>query len=299
MRTSRHPSVGLRARTRAGLLAAITAIASPLQADAGADEAAERKKNAAADREAPDRLRVLFIGNSYSHYNDLPAMVDAIAASDPDGARIESELVWIPGATLERLWRLERARSRIREGRYSHVVLQGHSLDTFDHPDALRRFATRFHREARKSGAHTVLYVTWARHRDNPLYIRGEVGTTPAAMQEHITGVYEAIGEELGAAVAPVGPAWRRALSAHPKLRLHRADGSHPTVRGTYLAAAVLYGTLAGVAPTGAEYRPPDMASATARGLRRVAAEALQAHDVLPPADPQIPQEPAKQSGDP
>jgi hypothetical protein len=59
------------------------------------------------------------------------------------------------------------------------------------------------------------------------------------------------IARELGATVAPVGVAWKKALVADPKLVLHQADKSHPNPRGSYLAACVFYATLLDKSPLG------------------------------------------------
>lgn len=46
--------------------------------------------------------------------------------------------------------------------------------------------------------------------------------------------------------VLPVGRAFSAALEADPRAPLFLADGFHPTVPGTYLAAAVIYQHLSG-----------------------------------------------------
>jgi hypothetical protein len=224
-----------------------------------------------------EELRVLFVGNSYTNHNDLPQMVERMAASDGETAKVEADLVFLPGATLKRHWRLDRAAEYLRDGNYTHVVLQGHSLDTIKRPGKLATYIRKFADVAEETGTEAVLYATWARHPDNPLYVRGTVGDNPAEMQQRIDTVYGRIAQAIDAAVAPVGRAWLRALRAHPDLKLHRADGSHPTETGSYLAAAVLYGALTDAPPTQATYRPDSIDAPRARQLRQIAAGTLEA----------------------
>jgi hypothetical protein len=58
-------------------------------------------------------------------------------------------------------------------------------------------------------------------------------------MQDALDSAYTSLARELGALLAPVGPAWQRALVDSPQLRLYQKDDSHPAPLGTYLAACV------------------------------------------------------------
>src|SRR6185369_16390537 len=109
-----------------------------------------------------------------------------------------------------------------------------------------------FDEAIRRTGSKTVLYMTWARQH------------SPEA-QQAITDAYNAIGEELGAIVVPVGVAWQHFLAKHDKPVLHDRDQSHPTLAGSYLAACVFLTVLLKQNPIGitagpAKLDPADMA---------------------------------------
>ena len=93
-------------------------------------------------------------------------------------------------------------------------------------------------------------------------------------MQAAIEAGYLEVAGEIGAAVAPVGVAWQRALEEHPELELWQRDGSHPSPEGTYLAACVFYATLLGTSPEGANYLA-GLPGETARFLQAVAVETV------------------------
>lgn len=185
-----------------------------------------------------DRLRVLFIGNSYIYVNDLPFQIQRIA--EAAGAELALEVVSVTpgGMTLERHWESGASRRLIRQGGWTHVVLQEQSTRPIDDPDAFYEYARRFDAEIDRVGAETVFYLTWAR-QDRP------------ASQDTLTRVYLTAAEELGARVAPVGLAWQRAFAEDPAIVLHSDDRSHPGPTGTYLAALVFYATLYDASPVG------------------------------------------------
>jgi len=202
-------------------------------------------------------LRVLFIGNSYTFYNNLPGMVQQLAAS---GARpIEAHTVAYGGATLEVHWTRGEGPGRIRNEDWDYVVLQEQSTRPITNPEPFFRYARLFDEAIRRQGAKTVFYMTWARQRepDN---------------QAALTSAYDSIGRELGAMVVPVGEAWRTARTEAGDLGLFDADGSHPNPTGSYLAACVFYATLLGTDPSGASgaIRDPE----TGAELANLSAEA-------------------------
>jgi hypothetical protein len=230
----------------------------------------------ASDGDRPP-LRVLFIGNSYTRFNDLPGMVESLGASAPEGPRVDTRHETRGGFDLSNHWRRRRVRARIAHGGFDAVVLQGHSLVTLRAPGRLAEYARRFSSRVRAAGARLVLFQTWPRHAQSRHYRRLAVDG-PSAMFERIDAVYGEVGRELGAPVAPVGRAWLQAHREHPELVLHRRDpGTHPSVAGTYLSACVLYGTLTGVDPRAARWKPDGLSEPQAERIRAIASESLAA----------------------
>jgi hypothetical protein len=55
--------------------------------------------------------------------------------------------------------------------------------------------------------------------------------------------------------VIPVGIAFENAYMEKPKIQLHKHyDGTHPSLLGTYLAAAVVFSSITQVSPKNIEY---------------------------------------------
>lgn len=208
-------------------------------------------------------MHILFIGNSYTFYNDLPATLSALAASR--GHQWETGRFLRGGAAL-RTHLLDNA--GVGEGRgefgmahdpartgglnrllaetaWDVAVLQGQSLDTVETPRTFLAAGRQLARHLRSAGIpRLVLYQTWARQH-------------LPEMQDTVTAGYARLAAATGADIAPAGEAWRRALAARPDLVLHTEDRSHPTGAGSYLAACVLYRTLAGEAAAGLPFAFP------------------------------------------
>jgi hypothetical protein len=77
----------------------------------------------------PRILRVLFIGNSYTHVNDLPGMIAQLLPAR--GVKLEHESVTPGGATLEKQWADGKALAAIRKQQWDYVVLQEQSMRPF------------------------------------------------------------------------------------------------------------------------------------------------------------------------
>jgi hypothetical protein len=199
--------------------------------------------------EAP--LHILFIGNSYTYMNDLPGVFSQLACSG--GHKVETETVAVGGWTLADHIASPKTGDKLKQRQWDFVILQEQSqLPASESAriqsmyPAVRELASQI--EAR--GARPVLLMTWG-HRDG----WPEAGyPTYEDMQAQLTEGYLGISNELQIPVAPVGEAWRQARAQSPPLDLWQADGSHPNLQGTYLAASVLYAVIFRQSPEGLTY---------------------------------------------
>ncbi len=197
--------------------------------------------------------RILFIGNSYTGTNDLPGLVRSMWQGGP--VDIQSHIVG--GSTLAQHWNEGQALALIRSGKWDFVVLQEQSMLPIVGRMLMWYYARLFDAEIRKAGGRTVFYMTWAR------------SWWPES-QAALTNAYQGIARELGADVAPVGLAWEDTLRLRPDITLFVEDGSHPSPRGSYLAACVMLAVLGG-GPSDNLPPPPGISGDDARFLRQIA----------------------------
>lgn len=173
-------------------------------------------------------LRALFIGNSYTYFNDMPSMVAGLAASA--GRSLDAHHVTAGGVTLEWHTQNEPTLAALRDTTWDFVVLQEHSIRPIQNTVKMFQSAAELQRLIAPTGARTVLYMTWARQHF-------------PEMQAGLARVYTELAREIGASVAPVGLVWQAAASVDPSLELYTADKSHPTAIGSYLVACTFYAT--------------------------------------------------------
>ena len=174
-------------------------------------------------------MSVLFIGNSFTARNNVPGLVAQLAQSR--GKQLQHRLISAGGASLRMHWNKGDAQKAIQQSSYDYVVLQEQSTLPIKNPLRMHENIRLFDQEIKAAGAKTALYLTWARQN-------------APETQKAITNPYMAIGEELGAAVVPVGVAWQNFIRKHSHPVLHDADKSHPSLAGSYLAACVFFTVL-------------------------------------------------------
>jgi hypothetical protein len=73
-------------------------------------------------------LRVLFIGNSYTYFNDLPGLVASLGRGARPMRPMRTEMVALPGVSLRDHWLDGAALAAIRRTRWDYVVLQEQSM---------------------------------------------------------------------------------------------------------------------------------------------------------------------------
>lgn len=221
-----------------------------------------------ADASSVPTLRVLFVGNSYTKANDLPAVVARLSDAEQSPVRFEVGMHAPGGQTWEGHDKDPALDERLAEG-WDYVVLQDQSQQAFS-VRGVKPALLSLDTKVRASGAQTILYMTWARSR-------ASVGALAVFEQNlSLNRYYEEAGEALGALVIPVGRAWERVLR-DPSRSLHVADGSHPSPLGTYLAACVFYELLTGEAALGVGNGGLEIADKDATFLQTVTAETVRA----------------------
>lgn len=198
--------------------------------------------------------RILFVGNSYTFYNELPSMVVALA--DSAGVGMSASLIAPGGAWLADHARSPEVAAAISDGDYDVVVLQEQSMVTADPEiahDSTYPAAAALAQMAAAAGAEVVFFQTWGHQSGNVQVGHGSF----ESMQEAITATYADLGIRLAGQVAPVGEAWRIHFRSGSTLPLHDADGSHPNLSGSYLAAAVIAATIIDRDPGELTWRGP------------------------------------------
>jgi hypothetical protein len=181
-------------------------------------------------------LRVLFVGNSLTAANDLPAMVAVLGART--GTTIEYETRAPGGYSLEDHWELTDVRDAIARGHWDWVVLQQGPTSLPESAANLEAYAPRFANAVRAAGGRPALYMVWPEKYRIPVF-------------DQVVANYMAAARHSGSAILPAGLAWWKAIQGRPGFPLYGRDGFHPNRLGSYLAAITIYARLSGRSPVG------------------------------------------------
>ncbi len=207
---------------------------------------------------ARDQRRVLFLGNSYTAYNNLPSMIARLGRDDPNPCDIVGTAVTPGGCTLEQHAASLNVAMLLAGHKWDRVVLQEQSMRPIVAPDRMLTAAKRLLPGITKSGARPLLYATWSRE--------ATPGTFDALAKAYHDTARAVNGDE-----APVGKAFAHVRRAHPKIKLYADDGSHPSLAGSYLAACILYARIADRDPRQCGNAGTVVPAETARILRDAA----------------------------
>lgn len=199
--------------------------------------------------------RALFLGNSYTAYNNLPQLIADVAASNGDALIFDSNT---PGGyTLQGHSTNAMSQAQIATGTWDYVVLQEQSqapsfpigqVETQVFP-----FAALLDDQIHTANpcAETVFFMTWGRKNgDASNCASWPPVCTYAGMDSLLNLRYRMMAEANDAVLSPVGAVWNYIRTHYPTLELYQSDESHPSAAGSYVAACTFYATLFRKDPT-------------------------------------------------
>ena len=217
-------------------------------------------------------LNILFIGNSFTFVNDLPKMLETVAADA--GVKIAASSVLKGGAYLHQFADPEhelgkRLAETYPTKNWDFIVLQDQSFNPARDPEDFLTSAEKLCKTM-NGGAKFLFYSTWA-YRDNT----DKLATTDMTYTEMLTALtasYQKAADLLGGIRVPVGNAFAASTAAHPEIDLYTPDDYHPSPCGTYLAACLFYQAVTG--NSSAALPTPDGATAEqGEKLRKIAVQ--------------------------
>lgn len=214
----------------------------------------------------PGRYRVLFVGNSLTYTNDLPAMVRAIAQANGDTFTTKS--LAFPDWGLEDHWVKGSAPAEITDEVWDLVVMQqGPSSLAASRLDLLA-WSRKFGDLARRHHTCPAMYMVWPAKA---------YGASFDAVHAH----YAEAADSIDGLFLPAGDAWRKVWGRRPSLALYGPDDFHPSPLGSYVAALAIYSGITGRSPVGNPATVPgvDLDDATRTEIQRAVWEAT---DELP-----------------
>ena len=192
-----------------------------------------------------EQIKILFIGNSYTHMNDMPFIFKKIAKKE--GKNVLVEMNTENSATFNIHSQRKSVYKSINKRKWDIVIFQGFSrelstdLEIID-STSLPYFTTlidsvRINNPCTK----VLLYNTWG-YKDGYKY--SEDINTYTKMSNRVLDGYHYISGLFDIAIVPVGQVWKNTRVNYPNLNLYTDDGQHPNLKGSYLAASTFYSSI-------------------------------------------------------
>ncbi len=192
-------------------------------------------------------LNVLFIGNSYTHMNNMPSMFDKIAKDA--GMNVNVEKCAQSGASFKVHSERPEVYESISKRKWDYIILQGYSRElTFEpsHIDtATVPYLNKIMDSIQKNNKCTnvLFYMTWG-YEDG--YHEREETDTYAKMTQRIEEGYRYLSDLYNAPVVPVGMVWKEVKESNT-MDLYVKDRAHPSKYGSFLIASTFFQSIFGM----------------------------------------------------
>ena len=229
--------------------------------------------------ELPETVKVLSLNNSLIYYNDQDAVFNNIAeAMGKDANWTKHTLL---GKSLKTHWDEgdgvaedgnPGAKMLVRSEAWSHIILQEQSslprtdIETFR--ANVKRWVDFIREYCPNPNAIIIVPINWAYSGDWANY---------TAFNSTFVKNYQDVALDLGVTLCPVGVAYQEVfdLEGSEGTLTWFLDDRHPTLKATYMAAAMEYGLIYGVDPMDITWAPSGITAADAAAMRGYASRAL------------------------
>lgn len=217
------------------------------------------------------QLNVLFIGNSYTHYNNMPKIFEHLAKSK--GKNVYADSLAVSNSTLK--LHTERASTwkKIKSRNWDVVFIQGFSRELAQDSAVIATetlpYAKMIIDSVQKYSpcSSIYFYMTWG-YADG--YAVEEYNDTYEKMQENVKRGYFQMSRAFHFPIAPVGMVWQQMRQLHPEINLYVTDKEHPNPSGSFVAACTFYASIFKESPVGGT-APERVSPAVIAPIERVA----------------------------
>ena len=190
-------------------------------------------------------MNVLFIGNSYTHYNNMPNIFQEIATSK--GVHVNVEMSAKSNHTCKMHCERPEMFEKIASKKWDYVVIQGFSRELGHEPEYLdTSFVPFFNRiidsvYSNNACSNVLLYMTWG--YKNGIHDNPEMDTYQK-MSDKIGQGYQYISDLYSLPIVPVGKVWETVHLNNPDINLYVEDNMHPSINGSFLIACTFYSAI-------------------------------------------------------
>lgn len=195
-------------------------------------------------------MKILFVGNSNTYYNDMPQTLEALGRANGRDWTVDSLTKggWSfrQYADPENVMH-EPLRQKLAEP-WDAVFLQDRTEYPLTDLEPSLNGAAVMCSMMPARPARLLIYATFARDDGHPHLEK--LGMTRAEMAERVHSAMSAVAEAVGAELSDASTMFQYMKENRPDMVMYDADLGHPSPAGSYLAALLHYTTLTGSLPT-------------------------------------------------
>lgn len=218
-------------------------------------------------------VRILFVGNSLTHANGLPSVVEALATAA--GYSVAWASRTRPNYSLEDHWH-DGLEADIRDVKADFVVMQQGPSTLWQSAEHLSQWTQTIAPVVRESGGEPALFMVWPDETRQRFFSAARESYASAA--EAVDGIF-----------IPAGQTWVEGWALDETLDFYGLDRFHPSYLGTLAAAqtivAVLFDLDPDEIPTLDDSVPAET-QATLRQALKASLATVQDQVTLPPTSP-------------
>ena len=188
-------------------------------------------------------MNILFVGNSFTCYNEMPSLFVRIAESA--GYEVYTDYVAFGGFYLKNYNDPDSDAGKLLLDKLSridwdYVVIQDQSRNPVSDPSDFEINVEKLIKLVRSHNAKPVLYQTWA--YENGSKKLESTGLSYRKMYTGLKTAYRTAADKNRCRLAPVGSAFYLCNLVDKNICLYNSeDNYHPSLQGSYLAACVIF----------------------------------------------------------
>jgi hypothetical protein len=217
------------------------------------------------------QLNVLFIGNSYTHYNNMPKIFEHLAKSK--GKNVYADSIAVSNSTLKLHTERASTYKKLRSRKWDVVFIQGFSRELAQDSATIATETIPYARmlidslQKYSPCSNIFFYMTWGYAEG---YSVEETNNTYEKMQENVKRGYFQMSRAFNFPIAPVGMVWQQVREQHPEINLYVTDKEHPNPSGSFVAACTFYASIFKESPVGGT-APERVSSAVISPIEHIA----------------------------
>ncbi len=203
-------------------------------------------------RSKTDTLDILFIGNSFTYYNDMPTAYFAPICKE-GGYSVNVTSITNGGHYLYEFADPNdtygaKVKTALTNNKYDIVIIQDQSRGPIKYPTKFYNAARTLAAMVKTNGAELYFYSTWG-YKEGYTHLP-DCGGTTEIMEMKLRAAYSAIAEEVGAKLVYAGVAMLD-IHQNTSINVYQDDLFHPRPAGSLTVAYTFYATLFGEDPRG------------------------------------------------